>query len=268
MKNGQLKNRQLKIYSFITAIFLSLFLSVYLKAEQENINYQTVFDKANGLYKDGQYEAAMECYKKIQDNNAVVNYNLGNCAFKLNKLGLAHLYWRRAEKYWGVSDRTELLDNIKMIKEKLREQKNGKKDKKTEAVFKNLKNLKIQIISFIRATPLFYFQFVFLILWIFLFVFIRKLFRLRKRLLAAMLFTFIAISGLMLVSKYNFECKQFGIVITDKAKLLSGPGDNYQILSFVTEAKEVIVQKASNGFYKVKINGQIGWISQKAVEVI
>lgn len=268
MKNGQFKNRQLKICRFITTIFLSLFLSVYSKAAQENINYQEVFDKANGLYKDGQYEAAMEFYKKIQDKNAVVNYNLGNCAYKLNKLGFAHLYWRRAEKYWGISDRGELLDNIKMIKEKIRAQKNEKKDKKTEAVFGNLKNLRIQAGSFIRATPLFYFQIVFLALWIFLFVFIRKLFRLRKRLLAAMLFTFIAISGLMLVSKYNFECKQFGVVITDKARLLSGPGDNYQILGFVTEAKEVIVQKASNGFYKVKINGQIGWISQTDLEVI
>ena len=209
-----MENRQLKIYRFIMTIFLSLFLSVYLNAEQEQINYQSIFDKANSLYKEGQYESAMEFYKKIQDKNAVVNYNLGNCAYKLNKLGLAHLYWRRAEKYWGISDRTELLNNIKMVKEKLKEQKNGEKDKKTETVFKNFKNLKIQITSFIRATPLFFFQIVFLILWIFLFVFIRKLFRLRKRLLAAMLFTFIAISGLMLVSKYNFECKQFGIVTT------------------------------------------------------
>jgi tetratricopeptide (TPR) repeat protein len=253
---------------FITTIILSLFISAYLNADQEQPNYQSIFDKANSLYKEGQYESAMEYYKKIQAESASVNYNLGNCAYKLNKLGLAHLYWRRAEKYWGMSDRTELLNNIKMIKEKIKEQKNGRKDKTTETEFKKLKNLKIQITSFIRATPLLFFQFVFLIFWIFLFVFIRKLFRLRKRLLAAMLFTFIAVSGLMLVSKYNFEYKQFGIVTDASAKLLSGPGDNYQVLSFVTEAKEVVIQKASNGFYKIKINGQIGWISQTAVEVI
>lgn len=263
-----MEKMQAKIYRIISAIFMLLLLSVYLNAAQKQIDYQSVFDKANSLYKEAQYESAMEFYKKIQDNSAVVNYNLGNCAYKLNKLGLAHLYWRRAEKYWGFSDRTELLNNIKMVKDKLREQKNGKKDKKTEAVFKSFKNLKIQIISFIRTVPLLFFQFVFLIFWIFLFVFIRKLFRLRKRLLAAMLFTFIAISGLMLVSKYNFECKQFGIVVAGNAKLLSGPGESYQVLSFVSEAKEVIIQKASNGFYKIKINGQIGWISQAFVEVI
>ncbi len=260
-----MKSKRLKIFTGFLVVFL---LSVCLNAKKEQLDNKAIFDKANSLYKDGQYELAMELYKKIQDKNAVVNYNLGNCAYKLNRFGFAHLYWRRAEKYWGFSDRSELLSNIKMVKEKIKAQKTGKKDKKTEAVFKNLKNLKIQIISFIRATPLFFFQIVFLILWIFLFVFIRKLFRLRKRLLAAMLFTFIAISGLMLVSKYNFEYKQFGIVITDNAKLLSGPGDNYQVLSFVSEAKEVIIQKTSNGFYKIKINGQIGWISQKAVEVI
>jgi uncharacterized protein YraI len=96
----------------------------------------------------------------------------------------------------------------------------------------------------------------------------RNLFRRRKKLLIGTLFTFIAISGLMLISKYNFEYRRSGIVIANDAKLLSGPSTNYQILGFIAQAKEVIIQKESSGFYKIKVNGQIGWISQSSVEEI
>ncbi len=255
-----------------TVYFLSITLIVIsiptqiLKAQKDlPQDYNTVFEKANALYKEGKYEDAMELYKKIPDKSAAVNYNLGNCAYKLNRFGFAHLYWRRAEKDWGFFGRTDLLNNIKLLREQL---KTPKTDAQKDDVLIKAKNLQFNITSFIRGTPLYCFQIVFLFFWIFLFVFIRNLLICKKRLLIGILFTFIAISGLMLVSKYNFEYKQFGIVTVNNTKLLSGPGDNFQVLSFVQEAKEVIIQKTSSGFYKIKIDGLIGWVSQEAVERI
>ena len=81
-----------------------------------------------------------------------------------------------------------------------------------------------------------------------------------------MLFTTIAIFGLILIGKYNFEIKQHGVVISKDAKLLSGPGQNYQILSFVPEASEVNIEKEADGFYKIKFNSNIGWINRTFVE--
>ena len=257
------------IFQFITFILLSIPTQKFKAQQSSEIDYNLIFEKANNFYKNGNYEGAMELYKKIPNKSSAVNYNLGNCSYKLNQLGFAHLYWRRAEKNWGFFGRTELLNNIKLLKEQLKKQKNGKsKEKNTDKILLKTKDLKLHISSFIRATPLYIFQIVFLTFWIFLFVFIRNLLRYKRKRLIAMLFTFIAISGLMLVSKYNFEYKQYGIITVNNAKILSGPGDNFQVLSFIQEAKEVIIQKTSAGFYKIKVDGLIGWVKHEAVEKI
>jgi tetratricopeptide (TPR) repeat protein len=230
-------------------------------------NTTSMFEKANTLYKDGKHKAAIELYKNIPEKNAIINYNLGNCFYKLNKFGLAHLHWRRAEKNWGVFGRTELLNNLRLLQEKTKKQIKTKKEKK-DYILKSLKKLKFITTSFIHATPLYYFQIAFLLLWVFLFMTIRSLMRYKRKALIATLFTFIAIFGLLLVGKYNFEYKQFGIITTNNAKILSGPGENFQVLGIAPEAKEVVIQKKSTGYFKVKINGQTGWISQSDLEKI
>jgi tetratricopeptide (TPR) repeat protein len=257
--------KKIAIFLFITLIDISIPTQILEAQQDQPQDYNAVFEKANMFYKEGKYEDAMELYKKIPDKSAAVNYNLGNCAYKLNRFGFAHLYWRRAEKDWGFFGRTELLNNMKRLREQL---KAPKAEKQKDKVLIKAKNLHLHITSFIRATPLRVFQIVFLFFWMFLFMLIRNLLMRKKRLLIGILFTFIAVSGLMLVSKYNFEYKQFGIVTVDNAKLLSGPGDNFQVLSSIQEAKEVIIQKTSSGFYKIKVDGLIGWLSQEAIEEI
>ena len=50
----------------------------------------SLFVRANNLYKEGKIEQAIETYKKIESQNLVsaeLYYNLGNCYYKLNKVG-------------------------------------------------------------------------------------------------------------------------------------------------------------------------------------
>jgi tetratricopeptide (TPR) repeat protein len=50
----------------------------------------SLFVTANNLYKEGKIEQAIETYKKIESQNLVsaeLYYNLGNCYYKLNKVG-------------------------------------------------------------------------------------------------------------------------------------------------------------------------------------
>ena len=73
----------------------------------------------------------MQYYKRIPHKSAVVNYNLGNCAYKLGQKGYALLYWRRAEHAWKFTGREELLENIFLLKGEL--QKIEKKSMMTNA---------------------------------------------------------------------------------------------------------------------------------------
>ena len=53
-------------------------------------NTDELFNKANNLYKNGSYEQAVELYKSIIESKNISSelfYNLGNCYYKLNKVG-------------------------------------------------------------------------------------------------------------------------------------------------------------------------------------
>jgi tetratricopeptide (TPR) repeat protein len=242
--------------------------SLSLHAEQ---SYTAIFEQANSLYKQEKYQDALSNYKRIPERGAIVNYNMGNCAYKLKNYGLALLFWRRAESDWGFFGGSELLNNIKHLKSLLQQrmyelQTKPTDPQKTELFLQKIKSLKIIADFYIRSIPLAFFQVVFLLLWAIAFIFIGNMLRRKRKMLVMLLFTLIAIFGLILVSKYAFEIKQHGVVVSTEAKLLSGPGQNYQILSFVPEATEINIEKESDGFYKVKINGQIGWMSQSSIE--
>ncbi|MBD3231602.1 SH3 domain-containing protein [Candidatus Dependentiae bacterium] len=238
---------------FFKIVGIFFIFSVVLNSK---INYQETILQANELYKKGDFQAAYELYKKIPDPSAQVNYNLGNCAYKLKNYGCALLYWRRAENELGFLNKTEVLDNIALLKKHLSSQQSS------QHFVSNLKN---NLIFIIRNVPLIVIQFLFLIVWIFLFIYIRYLYKKRHKILITFLFIIIATLGALLVIKYNLENKIYGVVVSQKAILFSGPSKNFPILGSISQASEVEIQKSSDGFYKIKFNKAFGWVSKKDV---
>jgi tetratricopeptide (TPR) repeat protein len=62
---------------------------------------QETYKAANAIYKGGNFEQAASAYEKILSQGyrtAEVYYNLGNCYYKLNKIGKAILSFQRAQK--------------------------------------------------------------------------------------------------------------------------------------------------------------------------
>ena len=221
-------------------------------------NYQEMFLRANKLYKSGDFAKAYDLYQKIPNPSAEVNYNLGNCAYKLEKYGYALLFWRRAEKDWGLFNRGELQNNISLLNKKL--------NKNTEKNF--IVKTKNYVISLIRSTSLIILQILFLIFWLFLFLYLRYLYKIKQKILIILLFFLTALLGTFLVIKYTLEKKSYGIVVSQNATLLSGPGKNFQELGTLLQASEVSIQKSSDGFYKIKFNKLFGWTSKNNVEKI
>lgn len=252
-----------QILCFTTILFFSIFSSYLLCQNNEDI-----FNQANCLYKKGQFEEALTLYQKIPNKSGYVHYNLGNCAYKLKKFGYALLYWKRAEKDWNFFNRDELLDNIDLLKKELEKQQNKIKKKKILPFFVLLKKIKSLSLSWIRSMPLIVLQILFLILWLFLFFYLKFLYKTRKKLLIIGLFSSIAICGIILVIRYSFESRKYGIIINKKAELLSGPSNTFQTLIKLQEATEVTIQKESDGFFKIKVNKQSGWINKKCIEKI
>ena len=77
--------------------FLLLVITNSVTAE----NVDSLFVSANNLYKTNDFEAAIENYKKIESQDLVsaeLYYNLGNCYYKLNKVGPSIYYYENALK--------------------------------------------------------------------------------------------------------------------------------------------------------------------------
>lgn len=144
----------------IFTLGIVLFSTLY---PQED-NSQEVFAQANALYKAGNFEQAIKLYKQIPKKSSHTYYNLGNCAYKLEQYGLALLYWRKAEMLWSFFNRDELIDNMTLLREKMRVKYTGT-DKKRSPITVAATKIKNLAMSWLRAFPLFLLQFFFLLLW-------------------------------------------------------------------------------------------------------
>ncbi len=228
-------------------------------------NYQEMFFKANDLYKEGKFQQAQDLYLEIPNKGPHVHYNLGNCAYKLGHNGYALAHWRRAEKNWGIFNRTELLSNIDMVK-KRHKKITADQASPLEGMRTNINEFKSALTSFVRATPLFILQFFFLLMWAISFLYLRYLYRRRQKAIIMLLFATNLFCGMLLAVRYNFEYREHGIVVTKQADLTSGPGKTYEVFSSLPETTQVLIKGSSDGFYKVKANGTIGWINKTAIE--
>jgi uncharacterized protein YraI len=72
----------------------------------------------------------------------------------------------------------------------------------------------------------------------------------------------------MLAIKYNTLSRSHAIIVLPQATLYSGPGTTYTQLGQLPEGQELVTIKESNGFYKIKHNGFIGWIPASAIACI
>jgi len=236
--------------------FLTVSFSLLLA---ENYSYQELFSKANDLYKESEFEEAKNLYNKVPNKTSQINYNLGNCNYKLGQYGYALLYWRRAEREWGIFNKEELLSNIFLLKNKLFG---------VEKNYKGFEKIKDWTLSFVKSVSLLVMQLIFLILWMFLFLYLKYLYRQRQRLIIVILFILIAIVGVVLTMRYTFDARRQAVVVSKSAKLLSGPGESFQGLGVVPEAREVIIKRTLGNYLKIKVKGQIGWIATNLIEEV
>ncbi len=246
---------------FLCIIFTLIACITYAQA----VNYQEMFFKANELYKEGNYQQAQNLYQQISNKSPHVHYNLGNCAYKLGNHGMALVHWRRAEKDWGLFNRSELLHNIAMVK-KHSQTKKTEAESPLDRIKEIVDQAKSAVISTVRALPLFMLQLIFLLMWALSFLYLRYLYKKRHKIIIVLLFTSNLFCGALLAVRYNFEYRLHGIVVTKQTALLSGPGKSYQTLGLLPETKQVLIKGSSDNFYKVKVNGVIGWVNKSAIE--
>lgn len=247
---------------------ISFFLLLCFSSAWAAVGDEKIFDQATALYKQGQFEQALEMYSKIVDQDRSVAFNQGNCAFKLGRHGQALLFWRRAERDWGLWNRQELNDNIALVKRAGALAPKHADQSPLRALQESAKAIKNSYLSFVRATPLLFFQLLFLFLWLISFVVLKWFKRSRRGVVTFFVAVVYASVAMLLVSKYSMAYSTYGVVTAKQVSLYSGPGESYQALGTLCEAQEVVIQRESDGYYKIKATPLFGWVNKNSVGVV
>ena len=240
----------------------SLFV-VVARAESLSLDNRTLFNEANQAYSRNDFGAAAEKYQRIIDSgekSGEVLYNLGNCHFRMGRVGMAKLYYERARKFMPRDH--NVLGNIALAEsrtvDKISPGKIAAVAQKLCVWHFRLTGREISVI-FLAAAAAF---------WVCLgiLVFVRKRFVKTAIALAALL---LVLSGSSYALK-EIERRGLGsaVVIADQAQVRTGPG-NYAITFNLHEGAQLKLVESRDGWYQIHLaDGKRGWIEQDKLERI
>ena len=83
-------------------------------------NVDSVFNHSNELYSTNMFQDALDGYVSILDqdiSNEVLYYNIGNCYYKLDRLGYARLSYEKAKLYDSTDK--DVIHNLEIVEGKL-----------------------------------------------------------------------------------------------------------------------------------------------------
>lgn len=229
---------------------------------------QTDPEQANSAYSSGNFEEALELYKKLTDENgesAEIYYNIGNCYYKLNKVASAILYYERAH----------LLDP-------------GDKDIRFNLEIAKLKTVdKIEPVGEFFLTEWFhgiqnsmstndwsYFAgicFILLIACLFLFFFSRKIFLKKLGFFTGVLLLVLVVFGNIFANnqKRKLTQRNSAIIFSPTTTIKSSPDNSGTDLFILHEGTKVEVKSTLSGWSEIETaDGNVGWIKSNEIEVI
>jgi tetratricopeptide (TPR) repeat protein len=236
--------------------FLLLVITSTLTAQ----NVDSLFVKANDLYKVEQFTEAIELYKQIENENKISSdlyYNLGNSYYKLNKVGPAIFYYEKAlqlnpdnedVKNNLVFAKRLALDNIEPLPKTVWQKLN---ENYLQTLTYNEWAVVVVVFSFLAGILflLYYFSFS---------SFIKRLFFITS--MVSFLFLFVSLA--ITYNQYSFHKNtREAIVFAEESEIRNAPTYNSEEVFVLHEGTKVFVLDAVDDWKKIRlIDGKQGWI--------
>lgn len=239
-------------------IFLILFMlfSVIGFAQSQD----ELFANANGLYKDGKYQEAIDLYEKIESlgvHSEELYFNLGNSYYKLNVVGASIYNYERALKINPINEDANInlefanrmaMDAIEVLPKSIFQK--FSENVIYKLTYENWAYLSI-ILSFIGA--------ILFLLYHFSYTSSKKLFYFNTSILSAIL---LIVAVVFAFKAYDFEENTvMGIVFEKSIEIKNAPTFNSDTVFELHEGTKVQVLDAIDDWKKIKLaDGKIGWI--------
>jgi tetratricopeptide (TPR) repeat protein len=251
-----------KIYSIK---FLLLLFSLFIVAQRSVAN-NALFNTANQLYANGKYAEAAQKYQAIEQSGYYsyeLYYNLGNCFYRSNQIGLSILYYEKAKKLNPTDP--DLLNNLRMAYLKTID-----KIEPEQILF--FEKIGLNILYLFSPNQWAYLTLIFLFITALLLVLQKKLSSFKQLLLiSAVLFFFLFLSSFFLSwkIKQNQENQSYAIVLNTSVNSYSEPNQNSSLLFTLHEGTRVLIKEEQGDWCRVELPNSItGWVSRSSVRSI
>lgn len=245
-------------------LILLLLIANVLNAQDE----QKIFESANEMYRQQNYEKAIEYYKTLEKYNLISSelfYNLGNSYYKLNKVGPSIYYYEKALKLNPLNKdvqnnlvfaRRLALDNIEEL---------------PKTVFQKLNSRYLQKLSYNQWAIV---SIVFCALGslLFLLFYFSNQPRSKRTFFITSLisFLFLIISLTITYNQFSyFKNNKVAIVFAEETEVRNAPSLNSEEVFTLHEGTKVIVLDTIDDWKKIKIaDGKIGWIIADDIQLL
>ena len=230
--------------------------------------FEDVIKKGNELYKNGQFEKAIAEYKSILDQgyeSAGIYYNLGNCYYKLGKLGYAILYYEKALKL--NPDDEDINYNLKIARAHTVD-----KIKEVPQIF--LVEWWDGLLAALTLKGWAMFASILFVLFVLAvgFYYLSNNLDLRRFsfIAGSFLITLFVINVFVLIAKYDRETKtQYGVVVTNVVTVKQSPDEKSSDAFIVHEGLKFKIEDSLDNWVKVRLSdGKVGWMPKGVFEII
>jgi len=242
----------------MSMVFLVGLLSSAL--QMHGVYYQEVFLQANKLYKEREYEKALEAYASLPNKSTAVWYNTGNGLYHLGNYIEALVAFKRAERDATSMQRQAIEHNIHQVREAL---------DIPPAVVSYAQRLYEFFTRPLGIVSLLFLQIMFLLLLYCTFFCMRRMFRSKKYGIC-----FVWLTGLTFWCGISLGIKAYdtryerGIVIQQQGTMFVGPDKKYDASGTIMLADELIILEKRAEWYKVKKGKLFGWVPAEFIAEI
>ena len=251
-----------KYFSYILLYFI--LSSSVLFGNEINI----VMQSANELYKNNQYQLAIDEYNKLVEQGyegTSLYYNLGNAHYRLGKVGFAILYYEKALKF-SPSDE-DVKHNLALAKLNLVD----KVDELPPFFIFNIWEGLLASFSVSGWTIIIYIIFILLLLAVIAYFFSRSVTQQRISFftgIGILVLLFLSISLLAVKMNKEFNIKN-GIIVETSVIVKSAPDNSSKDEFSIHEGLKVRLEDKVDDWVKISLSdGKVGWIIEKSLGII
>jgi tetratricopeptide (TPR) repeat protein len=242
-------------------LFTFLFGSLVAQSSPEE-----AFNKGNAFYKEGKFQEALEAYKTIEKmdlESAELYYNMGNCYFNTNQLGLA---------IWSYEKALLINPGLEDAKYNLNNAQKSVVDKIEALPRIGFVRLQRAISSTFHTNTWAWLSIIFLLFTCIAIAFVRISDNRSLNKIAIgkiFVFGFLFVFTIVFTQLSDHYKKPEAVLISDNAHIKNGPSETAEDLFILHEGIKVEILEINKNWFQIKLaDGLIGWAEKKEFKEI